>query len=209
MTSQSLSKRGLILDAAEKVFLEKGFHPAKIEEIAQNAGIAKGTIYIYFKDKESIYISLIEKKIKEFNTFIDSIRKEDISAVEKLEKIYFQLCGYVDKAQKLHSFVSLENIQTLMKVVNRMKTRIIPKVKKLIESIAEIVEEGIAEGELEKNDPVIITLIFLSHLRMAIMLPLIKELYALNFRTDFDLASKTILHYFFNGVCFKNSEEKK
>ncbi len=209
MTSQSVSKKDLILESAEKVFLEKGFYPAKIEEIAQNAGIAKGTVYIYFKDKESIYISLIEKKLKEVDSLIESISKERISCTEKLEKIYFQLCEYVDKTHKLHSFISIENIQTLMKVVNRLKSRVIPKVKRFIETIAKIVEECIVEGKLENIDPVVIALLFLSHLRLAIMLPLMKELYTLNFSIDWNSANKKILYYFFNGVCFKNSEDEK
>lgn len=199
MTSQSF-KKDLILESAEKVFLEKGFYPAKIEEIAKNAGIAKGTIYLYFKDKESIYVSLIEKKVKELIRLIEDVREEEIPSPQKLEKIYFQLCEYVDKAQKVHSFISIENIQTLMKVVGRLKSRVIPKIKRLIEDIAKIVEDGIAEGKFENTDPMLIALVFLGHLRIAILLPLMKDLYAIDLNMDKEFANKKILNYFFHGV---------
>lgn len=209
MTSQSLDKRDLILESAEKVFLEKGFFQAKIEEIAQSAGIAKGTIYLYFKDKESIYISLVEKKLKEANKLIESIRKEQIPSAQKLEKIYFQFCEYVDKAQKVHSFISIENIQPLMKVVGRLKKSVVPKIKKLMENIALLVEDGIAEGRFKNTDPLLIAFCFLSHLRIAILLPLMKELYSLDFTIDKDSAIKEILNYFFHGVCVKDIRGEK
>lgn len=208
MTSQSLNKKDLILESAEKVFLEKGFYSAKIEEIAQNAGIAKGTIYLYFKDKESIYVSLIEKKVKELIRLIEDVRKEEIPSPQKLEKIYFQLCEYVDKAQRVHSFISVENIITLMKVVSRLKSKVIPKIKRLIEDVASIVENGIAEGRFENTDPMLIALLFFGHLRVAILLPLMRELYTINLSIDKESANKKILDYFFNGVSSENLRGK-
>jgi TetR/AcrR family fatty acid metabolism transcriptional regulator len=209
MTSQSVDKRNLILESAEKVFLEKGYYNAKIDEIAQNAGIAKGTVYLYFKDKESIYISLIEKKLRELTDFINSVLKENTGSPEKLKKIYFLLCEYMDKAQKLQAFISVENMKTLMHIVTKMKKRIIPKVKKVIESVSKLIEEGIKEGAFEDIDPILGALLFMSHLRLAILLPMMEELYSLDFSIDKNSANKKILDCFFHGVCSKNSGDKK
>ncbi len=209
MTSQSADKKNLILESAEKVFIEKGYYPAKIEEIARNAGIAKGTVYIYFKDKESIYISLIEKKLKELASFIESVINQETSPSDKLKKIYFLLCEYMDKTQKLQAIISIENMKTLMHILNRMKKRVIPKVKSVIESISKIIEEGIKEGVFEDIDPLLGALLFMSHLRLAILLPMMEELYSLDFKMDKNSANKKIIESFFNGVCLKNSEGKK
>src|SRR5262245_15390074 len=51
-------KRARILDAAVLVFAEKGFYGAKVAEIAREAGVADGTIYLYFKSKDDLLISL-------------------------------------------------------------------------------------------------------------------------------------------------------
>jgi len=56
-------KRGRILQAAIKVFARKGFYNAKISEIAHQAGVADGTIYLYFKNKDDILICLFEENM--------------------------------------------------------------------------------------------------------------------------------------------------
>jgi len=56
-------KRARILDAAIFVFAEKGFHVARISDIADRAGVADGTIYLYFKHKEDILLSIFEEKM--------------------------------------------------------------------------------------------------------------------------------------------------
>ena len=54
-------KRQRILDAAVRVFAKKGYHGAKVAEIAKKAGVADGTIYLYFRDREDILVSLFDE----------------------------------------------------------------------------------------------------------------------------------------------------
>ncbi len=56
-------KRNLITDAAVEVFAEKGFHQARVSDIAKRAGVADGTIYLYFKNKEDLLLSIFEQKM--------------------------------------------------------------------------------------------------------------------------------------------------
>ena len=56
-------KRTLIIDAAVGVFAEKGFHQARVSDIARQAGVADGTIYLYFRNKEDLLLSLFEDKM--------------------------------------------------------------------------------------------------------------------------------------------------
>ncbi len=53
-------RREDLLEAARKVFAEKGFHEAKVGDIAAAASVAKGTVYLYFPDKRSIFAELID-----------------------------------------------------------------------------------------------------------------------------------------------------
>ena len=57
------NKRTLITDAAVEVFAERGFHQARISDIARKAGVADGTIYLYFKNKEDLLLSIFEEKM--------------------------------------------------------------------------------------------------------------------------------------------------
>ncbi len=56
-----IARRNQILDAATKVFAEKGFHPATIEDIAKEAGIAVGTIYNYFDNKTALMLGIFDR----------------------------------------------------------------------------------------------------------------------------------------------------
>ncbi|NLG84234.1 MAG: TetR/AcrR family transcriptional regulator [Firmicutes bacterium] len=56
-------KREKILQAAAEVFGIAGFHEARIEEIAERAGIGKGTIYLYFKDKQELYLAMLQYQL--------------------------------------------------------------------------------------------------------------------------------------------------
>jgi TetR/AcrR family transcriptional regulator, fatty acid metabolism regulator protein len=60
-------KRERILSAAERVFARRGFFAARVSEIAKDAGVADGTIYLYFKSKDDLLISLFEARMKQVN----------------------------------------------------------------------------------------------------------------------------------------------
>ena len=57
-------KRERILDAAERIFARHGFFHARVSEIAKEAGVADGTIYLYFKSKDDLLITLFESRME-------------------------------------------------------------------------------------------------------------------------------------------------
>src|SRR5215470_17713683 len=63
-------KRERILSAAERVFARRGFFAARVSEIAKDAGVADGTIYLYFKSKDDLLISLFEARMKQVNAVL-------------------------------------------------------------------------------------------------------------------------------------------
>ncbi len=65
-----LQRRADFIGAAAQVFGEKGYHDASIEEIARVAESGAGTIYLYFKNKESLYVALLEEKMRELTAFV-------------------------------------------------------------------------------------------------------------------------------------------
>ena len=72
-------KEKSLLASAFELFTEKGFKETSIQEIVDNAGVAKGTFYLYFKDKYEIQNKLISKKSRElFNSAINYVNKKNI-----------------------------------------------------------------------------------------------------------------------------------
>ena len=55
-------KRGQIIDGARRVFIDKGFEAASMNDITREAGVSKGTIYVYFANKEELFEALIEEE---------------------------------------------------------------------------------------------------------------------------------------------------
>jgi len=88
------NKKELIINAAIKVFAKKGFYNANVADVAKMAGVADGTIYLYFKSKDDLLISLFETKMEEvLQQFSINLNLES-SAEKKLCKfihLYFQM----------------------------------------------------------------------------------------------------------------------
>ncbi len=87
MARRSGEKHQVILDAAIKTFSRSGYHRTRVSDIAGEAGVADGTVYIYFSNKEDILISLFQNLM---NRFVEELRTELSrcrNANEKLETI--------------------------------------------------------------------------------------------------------------------------
>jgi AcrR family transcriptional regulator len=90
------AKKGLILDAARRVFSERGFHHTGIEEIAREAGFSKPSLYNYYKDKEDIFLHLA---LREIDTLLQKMaqRRDDTvhvrNSIEGLIRAVFETFG--------------------------------------------------------------------------------------------------------------------
>ena len=100
-------RRSDILHASEHIFAQKGYDKATMQDIAREAQYATGTVYLYFKDKESLYFSLLEEKISGMMCVI----KEKTSGVagvrEKLNILIYESLNFFENNQDFfHIFVS-------------------------------------------------------------------------------------------------------
>lgn len=74
-------KYNQIIDAAVIVIAENGYHQAQVSKIAKQAGVADGTIYLYFKNKEDILISLFQEKM-------ENLSKQFVKKQQELKALY-------------------------------------------------------------------------------------------------------------------------
>ena len=82
--TKSEDKHQRIIKAALKVFARKGFYNSRVSEIAKEAEVADGTIYLYFKNKDDILISVFETEMKKM---IHSMKKEISKCKDPIEKV--------------------------------------------------------------------------------------------------------------------------
>src|SRR5690606_34424283 len=87
-------KRERILAAAERIFARHGFFAAKVSDVAKEAGVADGTIYLYFKSKDDLLISLFERRMRQVNDTLRTAIAQVTSPREQLRafvRAYLQL----------------------------------------------------------------------------------------------------------------------
>src|SRR5438270_9301693 len=106
--SATSDKRTRIMDAAVKVFAERGFHTATVAEIAKAAGVADGTIYLYFKSKDDLLLRLFDEKmtalLDEARTALDAEK----TAPARLERFIQLHLSLVEKNPDLASVLIVE-----------------------------------------------------------------------------------------------------
>ncbi len=76
-----------IILAASEVFSENGFYQTTVEEVAKKAGIGKGTIYLYFKDKEDLFAQMLSYHFCELSQAIERISKTKNPILDKLKEV--------------------------------------------------------------------------------------------------------------------------
>ncbi len=81
----AMDKRSAILDAAQAVIRDKGIMGTTVDDIAQRAGVAKGTVYLYFKSKEDVFVEMVVQKSAETLEAVRSAVAEKPGTWEKLQ----------------------------------------------------------------------------------------------------------------------------
>src|SRR3954452_2989184 len=84
---QRLEREELILEAAEALLAERGYHAMAMEEIATRVGIAKGTVYLHFPSKVDLVVALFERELAAFRHVVDAAPQATGSARARLEQI--------------------------------------------------------------------------------------------------------------------------
>src|SRR5437667_1275842 len=106
--SERADKRERILDAAERSFARHGFFAAKVSDVAKEAGVADGTIYLYFKSKDDLLISLFEDRMGQIIAALRTALKGERTAVGKLHRFVELHLGLVEKQRALVQVLTVE-----------------------------------------------------------------------------------------------------
>ncbi|MFU0792167.1 TetR/AcrR family transcriptional regulator [Cerasibacillus sp. JNUCC 74] len=134
-------KYNQIIEAAVQVIAENGYHASQVSKIAKKAGVADGTIYLYFKNKEDILISVFEEKMGQFiNRISDEIKKKD-NANDKLYVLIQMHFRQLSEDPHLAVVTQLE----LRQSNPALRIQINKVLKPYLAVIDSIIQEGIEE----------------------------------------------------------------
>jgi len=159
--SKKILRRESIIQAAIEVFSKKGFQAAGISEIAQRAGVADGTIYQYFKNKEDLFFSIPIEKTNEFRSKVELHLKGISGALNKIRKFVWYFLYFFKTNPEYGRLLMLE-----MRVNKSfVKTETYDFLKQSVSSVLEIIEEGQKEGVIRKD----VDIYLLRHLILGIL----------------------------------------
>ncbi len=134
-----------ILDAAIDAIAESGYHNCQVAKIARKAGVADGTIYLYFKNKEEILVRLFQERMGEFTAQIRSQSRERQDTKSKLKTILNTHLAYMENNRSLAIVTQLE-LRELNLLIS--KAIMLPLLD-YFNLIEEVIRDGLARGELE------------------------------------------------------------
>jgi TetR/AcrR family fatty acid metabolism transcriptional regulator len=140
-------KRNRILKAAGTVFAENGFLQSTVAMIAKTAGVADGTIYLYFKNKEDLLAQFFDDKIRQvFEKFTDTLSGPE-NATDKLRNLVRR---HFEEFQNDRDMAVIYQVETHAR--NRLADDQIREMSKMyMDLISQIVEKGQEQGLIRKN----------------------------------------------------------
>lgn len=144
---KTADKRTVILDAALKTFVKRGYTETKVAEIASEAGVAEGTLYNYFQNKEDLLLALFDEK---WGGIIEGIRKK-ISRLDdpnkKLKAIFSQVVIMFKKNRQLAELFMVDVKQSSIFLNNYTINRVV----EFLDIIEEVLVEGKQKGVYRRD----------------------------------------------------------
>jgi TetR/AcrR family fatty acid metabolism transcriptional regulator len=145
----STDKGQRILDAAETVFADCGFYNAKVSDIAKQAGVADGTIYLYFKSKDDLLISLFESRMTQVCEAMHKAVSTDEPSAVKIQTFVQTHLNMVNDHPSLAEVLTVE----LRQSSKFMKEHTNPKFAEYLKILASLIADGQKAGEFDSEVP--------------------------------------------------------
>lgn len=154
-------KMNLIMNIAEKIFVEKGYQNATMTEIAKKVNIAKGTLYLYFSSKKDLYFTSVERALTTLkNLIIDNFKncKNGFEKVVTMGKTYVFFSTEYPNYYKL--ILNYETLEFNFDDKDQHVKKTYERSQEIFELLVSCVKEGIKDGSIDKEfDPSKISMI--------------------------------------------------
>lgn len=183
-----------ILEAARQVLAEKSYHEASVKSIAQKAGIAAGTFYLYFRNKEALFNSLVDEV---YNELLDAIRFERSKHTGVLDKLKasMEVCAKLFVKEKKLAKILLVQLPTVNNLLNNILTELEDELIKLTK---QDLDEAVSANLLPPQDTFVSATAFVGTFHQVVISWLRKGEPA-----DLQEAFQTLMQYNFQGLGVK------
>lgn len=149
MLSPRESKRMAILEAAAKIFNERGYHQTSMADVATALNVTKPFLYYYLKDKEDILYQCSRIATEQLHAILDEVRTAEVSGWERLEMLFR---GYV-KVMCTDFGVCLIRSTSPGLMAKESRDKLWTGRRRLNREVEMIIAQGIADGSIRSVDP--------------------------------------------------------
>jgi AcrR family transcriptional regulator len=191
-------KRAHILEAATRVFASRGYHGARVSDIAREAGIAYGLVYHYFRNKEEILDTIFAERWGQFMDVVDGIAAGSQPASEKLR----QLAALILYAYRRRSDWVKVLVFEIQRTSRFSEPEQIEAVGRLFRGVARIIRAGQEAGELRDDlDANLVCLAFIGALETMITSQVMRVMRLPDqTQDDDDRTVRTVVELFLGGL---------
>jgi AcrR family transcriptional regulator len=152
-----VDRRRQILDAAVRVFARQGFHSCRVSDIADEAGVAYGLVYHYFRSKDQVMNELFTERWSLLLAAIEEVDGRDVAPREKLDAV----AGFIIDSYRHDPELMQVVIVEVTRAANSFGRTHLPEINHAYESIAKIVSDAQASGEFRDDiDPLLASMWF-------------------------------------------------
>jgi TetR/AcrR family transcriptional regulator, fatty acid metabolism regulator protein len=137
-----VDKRRAILEAAIRVFARQGYHSTRVADIADEAGVAYGLVYHYFRSKEAVMTELFTERWSLLLAASDALYERDIPLREKLDGI----AGFIIDSYRHDPELMKVIIIEVTRAANSFGATHLPEIRRAYDTVAKIVADGQREG---------------------------------------------------------------
>jgi AcrR family transcriptional regulator len=154
MTTSETGVREEILATATKMFIQQGYHGLAMRQISEAVGVSKAALYYYFKDKEELFLAILNDSLDQIESSIDKIRTKQVSSAEKIRLFVEYVLGQPAEQRSIIRLGSQEMSQ--LSTASRRKFGKLYQ-EKFIGKLAAIFQSGMDGGEFREIDPSVAT----------------------------------------------------
>ncbi len=137
-----------ILDVAARVFSKKGFARTQVDEIADQAGLGKGTVYRYFNDKKDLFLSVVDRGIENLKDLVLEAMANEKEPLDKIKKAIETYLRFFEGHSNLIGILIHEQSEFQKRIQKRYFDRYYEHINKM----EEVFRQGIAKGQIKKID---------------------------------------------------------
>jgi AcrR family transcriptional regulator len=149
-------KRQSIQEAVIRLMCREGLKSVTMERVAQEVGIAKGTVYLHYRDKQELLDSVKETALQPLRTKVDEILRGDASPERKLRALALRYLSYFDERRDLFRILLYE--REVMRVQgSRYQT---DRYRHLVDEVSRVMRDGIDDGSFRDVEPRLVAAMF-------------------------------------------------